>query len=111
MFSEVLYYLSIREAIVEVNRYAKYLSPDGLFFISMKDDPKAYATFRGVCRRFKHIRSIVFQVNSAHNGLKFHIKVNKAFHVYTIGAFAPKRTGNRRAADTNFFPRLNKRMT
>ena len=40
VFSEVLPYLAVHEAIAEVRRYAKALSPEGIVAISMMNDSK-----------------------------------------------------------------------
>jgi 2-polyprenyl-3-methyl-5-hydroxy-6-metoxy-1,4-benzoquinol methylase len=61
VFSEVLSYLTVHEAIVEVRRYAKALSPEGILAISMMNDGKSRAIWRALRQEFRWIDGILWQ--------------------------------------------------
>ena len=61
VFSEVLSYLAEHEAIAEVRRYAKALSPEGIVAISMMNDGKSRAIWRALRQEFRWIDGILWQ--------------------------------------------------
>ena len=61
VFSEVLSYLAAHEAIAEVRRYAKALSPEGIVAISMTNDGKSRAIWRALRQEFLWIDGILWQ--------------------------------------------------
>jgi 2-polyprenyl-3-methyl-5-hydroxy-6-metoxy-1,4-benzoquinol methylase len=61
VFSEVLSYLAVHKAIAEIRRYAKALSPEGIVAISMKNDGKSRAIWRGLRQEFQWIDGILWQ--------------------------------------------------
>lgn len=61
VFSEVLSYLAVPEAISEVRRYAKALSPEGVVAISMTNDEKSRAIWRALRQEFRWIDGILWQ--------------------------------------------------
>jgi 2-polyprenyl-3-methyl-5-hydroxy-6-metoxy-1,4-benzoquinol methylase len=61
VFSEVLSYLAVHEAIAEVRRYSKALSPEGVVAISMMNDGKSRAIWRALRREFRWIDGILWQ--------------------------------------------------
>jgi SAM-dependent methyltransferase len=61
VFSEVLSYLAAHEAIAEVRRYAKTLSPEGVVAISMTNDGKSRAIWRALRQEFRWIDGILWQ--------------------------------------------------
>ena len=61
VFSEVLSYLSAHEAIAEVRRYAKALSPEGVVAITMMNDRKSRAIWRALRQEFRWIDGILWQ--------------------------------------------------
>jgi SAM-dependent methyltransferase len=61
VFSEVLSYLAVPEAITEVRRYAKALSPEGIVAISMTDDRKSRAIWGALRQEFRWIDGILWQ--------------------------------------------------
>ena len=61
VFSEVLSYLAVHEAIAEVRRYAKALSPEGIVAISMTNDGKSRAIWRALRQEFRWIDGILWQ--------------------------------------------------
>jgi 2-polyprenyl-3-methyl-5-hydroxy-6-metoxy-1,4-benzoquinol methylase len=61
VFAEVLSYLAEHEAIAEVRRYAKALSPEGVVAISMTNDGKSRAFWRALRREFRWIDGILWQ--------------------------------------------------
>jgi 2-polyprenyl-3-methyl-5-hydroxy-6-metoxy-1,4-benzoquinol methylase len=61
VFSEVLYYFTVQEAVAEVRRYAKALSPEGVVAISMINDGKSRAIWRALRQEFQWIDGILWQ--------------------------------------------------
>jgi cyclopropane fatty-acyl-phospholipid synthase-like methyltransferase len=61
VFSGVLSYLAVHEAMAEVSRYAKALSPEGIVAVSMKDDGKSRAIWRALRQEFRWIDGILWQ--------------------------------------------------
>jgi hypothetical protein len=61
VFSEVLSYLTVNEAIAEIRRYAKVLSPEGIVAISMNNDGKSRAIWRALREEFRWIDGILSQ--------------------------------------------------
>ena len=62
VISEVLYYLSVENA--EVARYAKMLAPDGIFIVSLKDDPKSHAIGRKIFSSYDFLEGLLFQTKN-----------------------------------------------
>jgi 2-polyprenyl-3-methyl-5-hydroxy-6-metoxy-1,4-benzoquinol methylase len=61
VFSEVLSYLAVHEAIAEVRRYSKALSLEGIVAISMMNDRKSRAIWRVLRQEFRWIDGILWQ--------------------------------------------------
>jgi hypothetical protein len=61
VFSDVLSYLAVHEAIAEVRRYAKALSPEGMVAVSMMNDGKSRAIWRALREEFRWIDGILWQ--------------------------------------------------
>ena len=61
VFSEVLSCLAVHEAIAEVRRYAKVLSPEGIVAITMMNDGKSRAIWRALRQEFRWIDGILWQ--------------------------------------------------
>ena len=61
VFSEVFSDLAVHEAIAEVRRYAKALSPEGIVAISMMNDGKSRAIWRALRQEFRWIDGILWQ--------------------------------------------------
>ena len=61
VFSEVLPYLAVHEAVAEVRRYAEALSPEGIVAISMTNDGKSRAIWRALRQEFLWIDGILWQ--------------------------------------------------
>ena len=61
VFSEVLSSLAAHEAIAEVRRYSKALSPEGIVAISMVNDGKSRAIWRALREEFRWIDGILWQ--------------------------------------------------
>jgi hypothetical protein len=51
----------VHEAIAEVRRYAKALSPEGIVAISMMNDGKSRAIWRALRQEFRWIDGILWQ--------------------------------------------------
>jgi trans-aconitate methyltransferase len=61
VFSDVLSYLAVHQAIAEVRRYAKALSSEGIVAISMMNDEKSRAIWRALREEFRWIDGILWQ--------------------------------------------------
>jgi 2-polyprenyl-3-methyl-5-hydroxy-6-metoxy-1,4-benzoquinol methylase len=61
VFSEILFCLTVHEAVAEVRRYAKALSADGIVAISMKNDGKSRAIWRGLREEFQWVDGILWK--------------------------------------------------
>jgi 2-polyprenyl-3-methyl-5-hydroxy-6-metoxy-1,4-benzoquinol methylase len=61
VFSEVLSDLTVQEAVAEVRRYAKALSPEGIVAISMMNDGKSRSIWRALRQEFQWIDGILWQ--------------------------------------------------
>ena len=61
VFSEVLSDLTVQEAVAEVRRYAKALSPEGIVAISMTNDGKSRSIWRALRQEFQWIDGILWQ--------------------------------------------------
>jgi trans-aconitate methyltransferase len=85
VFNEVLYYLRTEQAIIEVERYAKFLSPDGIFCITMKDDPKSHAIFRSLARQYAWLDGILSQRKAKRPG--YRIRLSRERPAFLHGAF------------------------
>jgi len=83
VFSEVLPYLAVHEAIAEVHRYAKALSPEGIVAISMKNDGKSRAIWRALRREFQWIDGILWQQKEPWPS--YRISVSSGYPGYLVG--------------------------
>jgi 2-polyprenyl-3-methyl-5-hydroxy-6-metoxy-1,4-benzoquinol methylase len=61
VFSEALSDLAVHEAIAEVRRYAKALSPEGIVVISMMNDGKSRSIWRALRQEFRWIDGVLWQ--------------------------------------------------
>lgn len=87
-FNEVLYYLDVQEACRQVKRYGRHLDQQGVFAITMKDDPKSHAIFRGLTREFDWVGGTLFQECAGKPG--FRIEINEKSPAYVVGLYRPK---------------------
>ena len=83
VFSEVLSYLTVHEAIAEVRRYAKALSPEGIVAISMTNDGKSRAIWRALRQEFRWIDGILWQQKEPWPS--YRISVRRGFTGYLVG--------------------------
>jgi len=91
VFNEVLYYLDVTDAVVQLNRYLNWLSPRGIFCVSMKDDSKSKAVFRATLRRFEALRSVLFQ--ASRHRVRYRIFKSRESRAYLISALRPIPNG------------------
>jgi 2-polyprenyl-3-methyl-5-hydroxy-6-metoxy-1,4-benzoquinol methylase len=82
VFSEVLSNLAVHEAIAEVRRYAKALSPEGIVAISMMNDGKSRAIWRAL-QEFRWIDGILWQQKEP--WLSHRISVSRRHPGYLVG--------------------------
>lgn len=87
VFGEVLYYLDVEEVVVQLERYSNWLRPNGVFCISMRDEPKARAIYRAISKRFQPVYGILFQA-SPHR-VRFRIFISREHPAFLIGVFRP----------------------
>ncbi len=86
VFNEVIYYLpTIKDASDEIARAAKWLGPQGVMCISLKDDPKSHAVLRNIPASLRHITSVIFQEYD--DRPRFRIRINRARPAYLIGLY------------------------
>src|SRR5580698_4300295 len=83
VFSEVLSYLAERDAIAEVRRYAKALSPEGVVAISMMNDGKSRAIWRALRQEFRWIDGILWQQKEPWPS--YRISVSRGHPGYLVG--------------------------
>jgi 2-polyprenyl-3-methyl-5-hydroxy-6-metoxy-1,4-benzoquinol methylase len=83
VFSKVLSYLSAREAIAEVRRYAEALSPEGVVAISMINDEKSRAIWRALRQELQWIDGILWQQKEPWPS--YRISVSRGCPGYLIG--------------------------
>lgn len=102
VFNEVLYYLDVKEAVVQLERYSNWLRPGGVFCISMKDDPKSHVIYQAISRRFQHVNSILFQASPPYQGVRYRIAVNEEFPTFVVGVFVPWRAGEHKTVEHRF---------
>jgi 2-polyprenyl-3-methyl-5-hydroxy-6-metoxy-1,4-benzoquinol methylase len=83
VFSGVLSYLAVHEAITQVRRYAKALSPEGVVAISMKNDRKSNVIWRALRQEFRWIDGILWQQKEPWP--PYRISVNRERPSYLVG--------------------------
>jgi 2-polyprenyl-3-methyl-5-hydroxy-6-metoxy-1,4-benzoquinol methylase len=83
VFSEVLSYLAVHEAIAEVRRYAKALSPEGIVAISTMNDGKSRAIWRALRQEFRWIDGILWQQKEPWPS--YRISVSRGHPGYFVG--------------------------
>jgi 2-polyprenyl-3-methyl-5-hydroxy-6-metoxy-1,4-benzoquinol methylase len=83
VFSEVLSYMAVHEAIAEVRRYAKTLSPEGVVAISMMNDGKSRAIWRALREEFRWIDGILWQQKEPWPS--YRISVSRGSPGYLVG--------------------------
>ena len=88
IFSEVLYYLPVEEAISEFNRYAGFLSDNGQIVVSMKRDPKSESIMQAIAARSSWISGLLIQEKA--DGPGWRITSNAARPAFLIGVFRPE---------------------
>lgn len=90
VFSETLYYLSVRDAVGELLRYSSALRDNGIFIVSMKNDGKSYAIYQGIEKEFTWLDAMIVQEKP--NGPDYSIKINRECPAYLIAAIKPHST-------------------
>jgi len=83
VFSEALSDLAVHEAIAEVRRYAKALSPEGIVAISMMNDGKSRAIWRALSQEFRWIDGILWQQKEPWPS--YRISVSHGYPGYLVG--------------------------
>ena len=61
VFNEVLYYVPFDDVLAELDRYASFLSSEGVVCISMKHDPRNEATYRRMARKWRYLSGFFYQ--------------------------------------------------
>jgi SAM-dependent methyltransferase len=84
VFSGVLSHLAVREAIAEVRRYAKALSPDGIVAISMMNDGKSRAIWRALRQEFRWIDGILWQQKEAWPSYRISVSRGRPGHLVGV---------------------------
>ena len=87
IFSEVLYYLAVADAVREYRRYAAFLAVGGLVVISMKHDPKSERIMQAIAKESRWITGMLTQEKAEAPG--WGIRWDSARPAYLIGIFRP----------------------
>ena len=87
IFSEVLYYLSVDDAVSECRRYSASVAADGVVAISVKHDPKSESIMHAIARQFTWLTGIIFQ--EVADGPSWRIRHDAKRPAYLIGLFRP----------------------
>jgi len=90
VFNEVLKYVDVEEAHAQLERYEQWLAPDGVFCVTLADEPKGRAIFRRIGRSFEWVYGTVYQARP--DGPRFRLTYNRATPAYLIGLFRPQET-------------------
>lgn len=90
VFSEVLQYVDVPEAVEQVMRYRQWLAADGMFCVNITDDPKSHAIFRALNKRLEWVYGTLYQQHP--NGPKFRVTPNRATPAYLTGLFRARTT-------------------
>jgi 2-polyprenyl-3-methyl-5-hydroxy-6-metoxy-1,4-benzoquinol methylase len=91
IFSEVLSYLAVREAVAEIHRYAKALSPDGMVAISMKNDGKSRAIWRALREEFRWVDGILWQQKEPWPSYRINVSRERPGHLVGVLRLRHKR--------------------
>ncbi len=83
--NEVLKYVSVDEAVEQLNRYRRWLAPAGVFCVNISDDPKSRAIFRALTKKFAWVYGVILQQRP--NGPGFRVTRDKATPAYLVGLF------------------------
>ena len=83
--NEVLKYVSVDEAVEQLNRYGRWLAPAGVFCVNISDDPKSRAIFRALTKKFTWVYGVVYQQRP--DGPGFRITTDDATPAYLVGLF------------------------
>jgi 2-polyprenyl-3-methyl-5-hydroxy-6-metoxy-1,4-benzoquinol methylase len=86
IFNEVLYYLSVADAVAEFGRYAEFLTPDGIACVSMKDDAKSRAIMSFLARRYRWRDGMLWQVKPA--APSYSVGINRETPAVLLAVFA-----------------------
>ena len=83
--NEVLKYVSVEEAVAQLDRYRQWLAPDGVFCVNITDDPKTRAIFRALEKRFTWEYGVVYQQRP--DGPGFRVTHSDTTPAYLVGLF------------------------
>jgi SAM-dependent methyltransferase len=97
IFSEVLSHLGVHEAIAEVRRYAKALSPEGIVAISMMNNGKSRAIWRALRQEFRWIDGILWQQMEPWSS--YRISVNREHPGYLAGVIGLRQSSEGRPVE------------
>ncbi len=89
IFSEVLYYLSVADALSEYTRYSAALAANGIVAVSMKHDPKSQRIMQAISRQSTWLAGLLFQEKA--DGPGWRISTDAMRPGYLVGLFRPPR--------------------
>lgn len=90
VFNEMLRYVEVDEAVEQLDRYARWLSPGGVLCVALCRDPKCDAIFRALRRQFAWIYGITYQ--QVPDGPRFRFKPSFATPPFLVGLFSGAAT-------------------
>ena len=83
VFGEVLYYLTVPDALAQVERLSRFLSPGGAIVACMKDDAKSQAIWRRLTTAFVWIDGVLLQQKPIEPGYRIHLSRERP--AYLVG--------------------------
>lgn len=90
VFNEVLYYLNIEWIEQELNRYAKFLSPDGIVIVSLKDDALSHLIHKAIAKTYTWEYGALFQLQPSMSSFK--LRYNREQPPFLQSVFRPRRS-------------------
>lgn len=86
VFNEVLKYVTVDEAVEQLKRYARWLTPHGIVCVNITDDPKSRAIFQSRKKNFTWVYGVIYQQRP--EGPQFRITRSNATPGYLVGLFS-----------------------
>jgi predicted TPR repeat methyltransferase len=88
VFNEVLYYAEVDDAVAQLARYARHLTPRGVLVFSLKNDPKSRLILEGAKRDFAWVSGVVFQEQA--DAGRWVVRADRARPAYLVAVVRPR---------------------
>lgn len=92
VLNEVLYYAEVDDVLPQMARYARALTPDGVFVVGMKDDPKSRAILARVLTAHEWVDGVVWQEQRERPG--WSLRRDRERQPYLVGVVRPVERGD-----------------